>query len=41
VLAFKKKWRKMLRRESRLRGNSEKVSRKLWEFGEQVRLEIS
>lgn len=40
VLAFKKKSRKMLRRVTVPTGTMvEKLSRRLWEFGEQVRLE--
>ena len=40
VLVFKKKWAKMLRRtKSTSAARVEKLSRKLWEFGEQVRLE--
>jgi beta-N-acetylhexosaminidase len=40
VLAFKKKWRKMLRAGKPPSAASVgKLSRKLWEFGEQVRLE--
>jgi len=40
VLAFKKKWAKILRRPKAPSGAMvEKLSRQLWEFGEQVRLE--
>jgi beta-N-acetylhexosaminidase len=40
VLAFKKKWAKPLRRAKAPTGAMvEKLSRRLWEFGEQVRLE--
>lgn len=40
VLAFKKKWAKVLRRtKNPSPATVQKLSRKLWEFGEQVRLE--
>ena len=42
VLAFKKKSAKMLRRTKQPSAATvEKLSRRLWEFGEQVRLEIT
>ena len=40
VLAFKKKWAKILRsQKAPSAATTEKLTRKLWEFGEQVRLE--
>jgi len=40
VLAFKKKWAKILRpQKAPSAATAEKLTRKLWEFGEQVRLE--
>ncbi len=40
VLAFKKKWSKLLRAaKAPTSGSIEKLTRRLWEFGEQVRLE--
>jgi beta-glucosidase-like glycosyl hydrolase len=40
VLAYKKKWAKALRRgKAPSGGSTEKLSRQLWEFEEQVRLE--
>jgi beta-N-acetylhexosaminidase len=41
VLAFKKRWAKILRRSAPPSSSTvEKLSRQLWEFGEQVRLDV-